>query len=199
LQAAFELFLTGDPIEDISGFLEQFNTNLPADIRALDIQEVPQSFNIIKHCKEKEYRYFFACGQKIHPFCAPLMAGIPETLEMDLMMEAAPYFEGSHDFRAYTAKNENERDFIRTIRYCRLGKNTLLTANFFPPDSYMLVVRGSGFMRYQVRMMMGALLELGRGNLNLQDLKSSLEAGNSSRLSYVAPGSGLLLHSVKFG
>jgi tRNA pseudouridine38-40 synthase len=197
LQAAFELFLEGE-LQDPPGFLAEVNNNLPPDIRALDIRETDKGFNIINSCKEKEYLYFFAFGQKIHPFCAPFMAGIPELLNIELMVETALLYEGTHDFRAYTTRNGKHKQYVRTITACRIEKNELLKANFFPQTSYVLCVRGQGFMRYQVRMIMGALLGLGKGELSITDIKESLKPGNGMVLTYVAPGSGLLLHRLNF-
>ena len=71
-EAAFELFLKDEPIKDLSMFLEEFNTNLPQDIRALSIEEVSSVFNIIQDSKYKHYHYVFAKGEKCHPFVHPL-------------------------------------------------------------------------------------------------------------------------------
>jgi tRNA pseudouridine38-40 synthase len=198
LQAAFELFLEGEPLRDPQAFLGELNNNLPPDIRALDIRETVEGFNIINSCKEKEYLYFFAFGQKIHPFCAPFMTGTPELLNIELMAETALLYEGTHDFRAYTTSNGKQKQYVRTITTCRIEKNELLKANFFPQTSYMLCVRGQGFLRYQVRMIMGALLGLGKGELRITDIRESLKPGNEIVLTYVAPGSGLLLHRLNF-
>ena len=64
-EAAFELFLKDEPIKDLSIFLEEFNTNLPQDIRALSIEEVSSDFNIIQDSKYKEYHYVLL---KVSPF-----------------------------------------------------------------------------------------------------------------------------------
>jgi len=198
LQNAFELFLDGDPLPDTGGFLLEMNKNLPQDIRIIDLKEVGNDFNIIKSCREKEYVYLFAFGQKMHPFCAPFMAGIQDELDIDLMIQLAPIYEGSHDFRAYTAREERPATFNRHVHRCRIQANTLLKANFFPEKSYMLCVRGGGFMRYQVRMIMGALFNLGKGKLSPAQIKESLEPGNQTVLDSIAPGSGLLLRQVNF-
>lgn len=198
LQAAFECFLEGEPLQDLAGFLDELNLNLPPDIRALTIQQTRAGFNIINSCREKEYLYFFAFGPKLHPFCAPFMAGIPGSLDIAAMIHAAPIFEGTHDFSAYTTRGTKGKQVVRAITHCRIEENELLRANFFPEVSYLLRVRGPGFMRYQVRMIMGALIGLGRNELGLADLRASLEPGNDTLLTYVAPGSGLLLHKLDF-
>jgi tRNA pseudouridine38-40 synthase len=62
----------------------------------------------------------------------------------------------------------------------------------------MLNVRGAGFMRYQIRMMMGALVLLGKGAMDMDMLKRALEGSENVLIPYVAPGSGLLLRDIEF-
>ncbi|MCG2461401.1 tRNA pseudouridine(38-40) synthase TruA [Flavobacteriaceae bacterium F89] len=198
LDAAFELFLEEEPIGDFEKFIEAFNLNLPPDIKALEVTEVVGEFNIIQHPKFKEYVYLFSYGEKNHPFSAPFMAHIPGPLDIGLMKSACTLFVGTHDFAVYTARAQKNTKTRRTISGCEIKENAILTANFFPKKSYMLTVRGEGFMRYQVRMMMGALIQLGRGELTVADLENSLIDASALRLTYVAPGSGLMLKRLEF-
>lgn len=199
LEGAFELFIDDHEIEDLPGFLDLFNKNLPSDIRVLAIEEVTSDFNIIKDVKSKEYVYLFSFGSKNHPFSAPFIANIIEELDLGLMTKTAKLFEGSHDFSAYTVKAQKNQTVERTIDLCEIRKNTLLTANFFPDRSYALHVQGKGFMRYQIRMIMGALIQLGMGEISYDDIVKSLSDPESIQLTYVAPGSGLLLNQLKLG
>ena len=197
LNMAFELFLY-TALEDTENFLEVLNVNLPPDIRVSSIDPISQKFNIIKDAKMKEYVYLFSFGEKNHPFCAPFLANIHDNLDISVMKETARFFEGSHNFSAYTAKERGKIKTTRTITSCKIKRNKLLTANFFPKKSYALHVEAAGFMRYQVRMMMGALIQLGRGELTLSDIEASLQENNSVLLTYIAPGSGLLLNRLEF-
>lgn len=198
LDAAFELFLYGQPIENFIEFKNLFNKNLPPDIRVIEILKVDTSFNIIKNGKLKEYVYLFSFGKKNHPFCAPFIANIIESLDIELMMKAAKLFEGTHDFRNYTARIQENTKVIRTIHTSKILYNDLLKANFFPESSYAFKVRSKGFMRYQIRMMMGTLIQLGRGELDYSDFQKSLDGSHDIKFSYIAPGSGLLLHQLNF-
>ncbi len=199
LEYYFELFLKGSPLENISDFIGLFNKNLPPDIRVLEISAVDADFNVIQSIKAKEYVYLFSSGEKNHPFCAPYMANILEELNIEAMKEAAAHFVGTYDFSTYTARLRNNTKTVRTIESCYIAENTLLTANFFPSKSFALHITGEGFMRYQVRMIMGALIQLGKGELTFESIKASLEPNNDIHLTFVAPGSGLLLNSVDFG
>jgi tRNA pseudouridine38-40 synthase len=199
LDAAFEMFLDGNPIADLTVFLELFNRNLPSDIRAIGMRSVDESYNIIKDAKSKEYVYLFSFGEKNHPFSAPFIANILEELDLESMKKAAKYFIGRHDFSTYTVKGQKNANKFRTIDVCAIRDNELLKANFFPQKSYALHVKGKGFMRYQIRMMMGALIQLGKGELTINDIQSSLTNENKLQLTYVAPGSGLLLNKLELG
>ncbi|MCF7568691.1 tRNA pseudouridine(38-40) synthase TruA [Sabulilitoribacter arenilitoris] len=195
--AAFELFLF-EPIEDLNAFLKLFNYNLPQDIRALNIKEVDAKFNIINNPKVKEYLYLFAFGQKCHPFCAPIMTTIHDDLDIDLMKQGAKLFEGKHYFKSYCFKPTNNGIYNRDILLCELIGNTIYTASFFPKTSYLLRVKGKGFMRNQIRLMMGTLIDLGKGKLSLNDIKLSLKEDTAKKMDYIAPASGLILNNIEF-
>jgi len=197
-EAALELFIYNQPIEDFEGFLELFNYNLPQDIRALSIREVDKDFNIIQDSKIKEYHYVFSQGQKNHPFCAPILTTILKPLNIDLMKEGAKLFEGTHNFKTYCYKATNKGEYQRTIEYCEIVDNTIYTANFFPKESYVFIIRGKGFMRNQIRLMMGCLIKLGRSEVTLDYIKETLKEDSKEVMDYIAPASGLILHRLDF-
>ena len=196
-EAAFELFLH-HKIVDEAEFLKLFNLNLPQDIRALSMQEVSEDFNIIQSSKTKEYVYLFTHGEKCHPFCASLMTTILDELDIELMKEGAKLFEGTYNFKTYCYKATDEGVYTRTVQTCELIENNLYSANFFPESSYALRVVGKGFGRNQIRLMMGALIKLGRNEMTLDDIKKSLLPGSNTVIEYIAPASGLILNKIEF-
>ncbi|WJJ95444.1 tRNA pseudouridine synthase A [Algibacter luteus] len=195
--AAFELFLN-EPLEDQNAFLELFNYNLPQDIRALSIKEVDAKFNIINNSKIKEYLYLFTYGDKCHPFCAPIMTTILDDLDIELMKHGAKLFEGEHFLKSYCFKPTDNGIYTRTILTCEIVENTIYTANYFPKQSYILRVKSEGFMRNQIRLMMGTLIDLGKGKLTLDDIRNSLLPESTVKMDYIAPASGLILNKIDF-
>ncbi len=195
--AAFELFLF-EPIEDLNAFLELFNHNLPQDIRALNIREVDEKFNIIKHSKIKEYLYLFTYGEKCHPFCAPIMTTILDDLDIDLMKKGAKRFEGSHYFKSYCFRPTDHGIYNREILTSELIENNIYSASYFPKKTYLLRVRGKGFMRNQIRLMMGTLIDLGKGKISMDTIETSLLPNSEIKMNYIAPASGLILNSIEF-
>lgn len=199
LDGAFELFLEGQPLASETSFIQDMNQNLPPDIRVFEISKVNQDFNIINDASYKVYQYLFAYGQKLHPFCAPVMAGFYDDLDISLMQEGASLFIGTHNFSSYTTRDQKGSRLERTVTLCELLTNTEFKASFFPDKSYVLRIGAQGFVRYQVRMIMGALVSLGSGKLTLDQLRNSLHAPETLELTYIAPGSGLHLHQLDFG
>ncbi len=183
---------------DLSTFIPVFNKNLPNDIKAISIKNVGDKFNPLDYVTSKHYVYLFAHNEKSHPFSAPLIHTETLPLNIELMMTAAKLFQGKHNFRNYTSKPGENTQFIRILEQCEIKTNDLYSANFFPEISYALHVKSTGFMRYQVRLIMGQLLALGKGELTLDDIKDSLDSNKTINLRHIAPGSGLILQNTTF-
>lgn len=194
-QTYIELFVEKDPL-DLESFLLDLNQNLPQDIRALEITETHADFNIIQSPQLKEYHYNFCFGQKFHPFCAPFMTNILENLDIEAMQQAAVLFEGKHDFWSYTYRPKPQTQTQVEILTCRMEENTLFKGSFFPEESYVLKIKAAGFKHHQIRLIMGALIKLGLGEIDMEYIKQTLNAENRIRLVDIAPASGLILHEV---
>ncbi|MGY5355094.1 tRNA pseudouridine(38-40) synthase TruA [Wenyingzhuangia sp. IMCC45467] len=187
--------LTTKQFYDLDWILENLNKNLPQDIRILNIQKVDANFNILENGKLKEYHYLFSHGQRNHPFCAPILTGKLQPLNIDLMQKGAKLFEGNHNFKKYTVRASEKTQFNREVISSEIIKNNIYTANFFPKESFIYKVIGPGFMRYQIRMMMGQLFLLGAEEIKLSDIQNSLSNWNDNKkLTEIAPASGLILH-----
>lgn len=196
-ESAFELFKDHEPLEDLQEFLKLFNLNLPQDIRAVSIEEVDATFNIIQHPKVKEYAYLFSFGEKNHPFCAPMMANFQFDLDIEKMKEAAKLFQGRHNFKNYCVRVSEKSKFERKIVRAEIIENKEITASFFPKNSYIFHVSGEGFLRHQVRLMIGALILVGKGELSMEQIEESLQPATSHlQMDYIAPASGLILNKI---
>ena len=194
---SFQLFIN-EPI-DFDQFIVSFNKSAPQDLKVLTIDKIVKPFNIIQSSKLKEYHYYFSHGKKNHPFSAALLVGFQDTLDIELMQKGAKLFEGTHYFHKYCTEPSEHTVFKRNILSCVIEKNDILTANFFPETSYVLKVKGMGFLRYQIRLMMGVLVELGKHNIAIDFIINSLKEDNDRKfLRHIVPGSGLQLYDVKF-
>jgi tRNA pseudouridine38-40 synthase len=195
-QTYAELFIYEEEL-DLDIFLKLFNKNLPQDIRCLGIEETTADFNIIQHPKVKEYLYFICIREKMHPFCAPFMVNLQEDLNIELMKKGAKLFEGAHDFYSFAFRPNPETQTEGSIDVCELTENSIYSGNFFPETSYVLKVVGEGFKRQQIRLMMGALIDLGRQDIDLKQLENIIDGRNRIKLEHIAQASGLILNSVE--
>lgn len=191
--------LTTKEAYKIEWLMNNLNKNLPQDIAILDISEIGPDFDILQKNKQKEYHYLFSHGERNHPFCATLMTGKHQTLDIERMQQGATLFKGTHNFKKYTIKPKENTQTERQIFTSEIIENSLYTANFFPKQSFIYRVVGPGFMRYQIRMMMGQLFLLGAHEISLEDIKKSLIHYNKEKpLTEIAPASGLILHKSEF-
>lgn len=179
---------------------KDMNLNLPQDLRILKIEQVERKFQIINSPKYKEYHYSFSHGTKTHPFCAPFLTNIIDKLDIELMKEGAKVFEGEHNFIQYCFRGNDKKTYLRVINKCEIEVNEFLKGAFFPEQTYVLKVVGEGFLRNQIRIIMGTLFNLGLGKVSLDDIRHSLLPENEETypIGFIAPASGLILHKTEF-
>lgn len=107
-------------------------------------------------------------------------------------MDAAPLFEGEHDFTAFAASDE--RDALGASKIRRIFRS-LLARN---GGKLIYHVTGSGFLKHMVRNMAGTLLEVGKRNLDGNAVLSRLRANCGIAPGPTAPPCGLFLVSVEY-
>ena len=114
------------------------------------------------------------------------------------MKEVAKLFEGMHNFKRYASKPSENTAFERAILLSEIVENDKLIADFAPEKSYIYKVRSKGFLTYQVRLMVGALVDVGSGKWTLDEFKESLSNPEGAQVKHIAPSSALCLHKVEF-
>ncbi len=114
------------------------------------------------------------------------------------MKEAARLFGGEHEFKHFMVGDAENKNTIRRIKESRIEENKELTASFFPEESFIFKVIGKGFMRYQIRLMMGALIKIGRNEISFHDLEDALQGNPPNFDKLNAAASGLMVKDIKF-
>jgi tRNA pseudouridine38-40 synthase len=188
--------LTTESEVDPEFVFKQLNKNLPADIKAISVETSTREFRIINDSKSKTYHYYFSNIEKAHPFSAPYITNFSDELDIEIMKKAAKVFEGQHNFSRYCFRPTPTKQYIRTINSSEIKLNTQITASFFPEKTYVFEVRSSGFLRNQIRLMMGALVMVGSGQMTLEQLEESLVGEEFKLVSFIAPASGLMLKEL---
>ena len=186
LRQYFHFDLDVDSV-DIDRMIYSINMMLPQDIKILDFEQVEDDFHARFSAKEKHYGYTISLEQKEVFFYETLYV-CPYKLDIKLMKDAITYFVGKHNFKNFTSKEEDEDNFVREIYNASIDcENNFINFDF----------RGNGFMRYEIRFIVGTLVEIGRGKLSIDELKNLLDDNSERKIvSFKAPASGLMLVDV---
>ncbi|MBC7713464.1 MAG: tRNA pseudouridine(38-40) synthase TruA [Rhizobacter sp.] len=175
------------------------NSMLPEDIRVIDAVVAPENFHPIFSAKSKEYNYVFSNDSMLSPFANDLLTYFPGDLDIELMKKGCAIFCGEHDFSNYQCVGTEVESTVRKIMSCELVRldSTGHWKNF-ASEYYVFKVIGNGFLKQMVRLMMGALISLGKGKITLEDLEKSLKTPLKNRLGPTAPPQGLYLKEVHY-
>lgn len=164
------------------------NSNLPNDIHVIETKEVSDDFHARYNVKEKEYKYIINTGEYT-PLERKYVFQYNYKLNISAMKEAIKYFLGTHDFRAFVTDNKEKANCIRTITKVAIEEvNDKITISFI----------GNGFLRYQVRNMVGILIKVGENKIKPSDIKDIIESKDRTKAGKTAPSEGLYLVNVKY-
>lgn len=164
------------------------NSRIDNAIYITKVEKVDESFHARHSVVSKEYHYLIDFGS-FDPFKRNYRYYCTfRNVDINLFKEAFKIFIGEHDFRSFT-KAHNKENTIRTI----------YTIDFEEEDSLIKVkFVGNGFLHNQIRILVAMALEVGRGKITLEQLKSIMEAKNRQLAPKIAPPNGLYLFKVNY-
>ena len=178
---------------------ERINAKLPFDIQATQVIRTHSYFKVIAFTKDKEYLYLFENEAQTNPWMFPYTVNFEEELNIDLMKEAAKLFVGEHDFKNYCYRGEHVSNTIRKVYECELIENHEMKLGNQKITSFALRIRGAGFLKQMVRIIMGTLIQIGNGTISKEDIIESLEKPEQiKKLGFIAPPHGLFLNFIKY-
>lgn len=193
-------------------FLRGCNALLPPSIRVREAEEVGPAFHARWMAQAKTYVYSIYRGAVVPPFRWRYVLHIPQDLDFAAMAEAARYFEGERDFTTFSASTGSEdedRDqtMIRSV-FCSELMDSSRVAGFAHWNSisaqeacsqeWIYRIRGTSFLRYMVRKIVGTLIQVGRGRLPPGEIPNLLAKRDRSCSGPTAPAHGLCLQSVEY-
>ena len=168
--------------------LTQLRRYLPEDIGIYSCRDVSPRFHARLNAREKTYRYRIWNSDTPCVFDRRYVAVLPEKLDVDAMRQAARYLEGEHDFSAFCGNPKFKKSTVRFIRSATIEeKENELRIHF----------AGNGFIHNQVRIMVGTLIEVGRGERSSESIPA-LFGGKRQQAGFLAPAQGLCLMEVTY-
>ena len=164
------------------------NSNLPDDIHVIETKIVDDFFHARYNVKEKTYKYILNT-KEYNPLERNYVFQYNYALDINSMMEAIKYFIGKHDFRAFVTDNKEKENCIRTITKATIKEEK---------GKIIFTFTGDGFLRYQVRNMVGILIRVGENKLLPKDVDKILKSKDRTKSGKTAPSEGLYLVDVKY-
>ena len=166
--------------------LENLRRYLPEDIGIYSCKDCSPRFHARLNAKEKTYCYRIWNSDSPCVFQRRFVAIMPERLDVDAMKAAAQQLCGEHDFSAFCGNPRFKKSTVRYIRDIRLERDG---------DELKIYFTGNGFIHNQVRIMVGTLVEVGRGERTAESIPD-LFGGKRAEAGFLAPSQGLCLMEV---
>ena len=164
------------------------NSNLPDDIYVIETKIVNDDFHARYNVKSKEYKYYINIGE-YNPLERNYVFQYNYTLNAEKMNEAIKVFLGTHDFRAFVTESKVKETSVRTITEAKVEQNN---------NKLVITFKGDGFLRYQVRNMVGILIRVGENKISTEDVEKILESKDRTTTGKTAPPEGLYLTEVTY-
>lgn len=165
------------------------NSQLKNSIVIKRAEEVDERFHSRYNAKHKTYRYIInnsKCGTAIY---RNLEYSYPFELDAKKMQQAAKYFEGEHDFKAFKSSGTSSKNSVRTIYKAMVKKEG---------EKIIIELTGNGFLYNMVRIISGTLLDVGLGKIKPEEIPEIIESKDRQRAGKTLPPHGLYLVEVKY-
>jgi tRNA pseudouridine38-40 synthase len=177
--------------QDLETIVHGGNALLPPDIRILSAEEVPETFDAMRHATEKEYRYFLYISPVDSPFLSRYAWHIEKPLDLVAVRQGLSHLVGEHDFTSFRAQGCTAKSPIRTIFRAEVAKHDV-------PGLFSIDVAGAGFLRHMVRNIVGTVVNAGKGKHSAGHVGEILRARDRSAAGVNAPPHGLFLWRVSY-
>ena len=175
--------------KDLKQLAYSLNKMLPEDIKILSFERVADDFHARYNAVRKIYEYRIVLKNK-DPFMDQLAFVYPMELDFDLFKDALNKFVGKHNYQDFTSKEEDEGGFIREIYEIKVSKED---------NNISVIFEGNGFMRYQIRNMIGAAINVANKKEDISFIDYHLKEDKIREIvSYKAPASCLYLVDVLY-
>ena len=168
--------------------LKQLRRYLPEDIGIYSCRNVSQRFHARLNAKTKTYRYRLWNSDDPCVFDRRYVYIDPRPVDLGLMLIAADSFLGEHDFSAFCANKNMKKSTVRYIQSFQVERSG---------NEILFTVTGNGFLHHMVRIMVGTLLEIGRGEREVASI-SELFGAKRAEAGELIPACGLCLMEVNY-
>ena len=177
-----------DKEKDLNQLAYSLNKMLPDDIKIISFEKVADDFHARYSAKKKIYQYRIVLKNK-DPLLYDQAWVYPMDFDFVLFAQALKKFEGVHNYQDFTSKEEDENGFVREIYEIKMQKMN---------DEILVLFIGNGFMRYQIRNMIGSAVAIANKKEDISFIDKHLDSKVRDIISYKSPACGLFLMDVLY-
>ena len=162
---------------------------LPSDIKVFFAKQVDETFNARKQVKKKTYMYVFNKEEKDLPFLENLTTFLEGDVDEQKMIQSSKKLIGTHNFKAFCSAGSSVRDFERTIYDISIESTK---------SRLVFKVTGNGFLYNMVRIIVGTLIDIGKGIIMPENIDKMLETCDRAYGGRTAKPNGLYLYNIEY-
>ncbi len=168
---------------------EYMNKYLPEDISINDVKVCADRFHARYKALGKTYRYTCWYGLQKPVFDRKYVTVLEQKPDVDKMREAAQILIGTHDFKSFCGNSKMKKSTVRCVD----------SINIEESGNYIrLYFHGNGFLQNMVRILTGTLLEVGYGNIPVDEIQTILDACDRQKAGPTARPEGLCMMKVDY-
>ena len=178
-----------DVAESCEEIRDYMNRYLPDAIAVREVKEAGERFHARYNALGKTYRYTCFVGEVKPVFDRRYVTMLDYKVDVEKMRQAAAILAGEHDFRSFCGNPRMKKSTVRLVDSITIEQNK---------DRIHFTFHGTGFLQNMVRILVGTLLEVGRGYWDVDYVQTILEAKDRKLAGPTAPPEGLCLMKVDY-
>ncbi|HJK87732.1 MAG TPA: tRNA pseudouridine synthase A [Candidatus Megaira endosymbiont of Hartmannula sinica] len=165
------------------------------DISIVDCEIMNINFHARFNAKKRHYLYRIINSSSQPILYKDMVYFIPYKINIEKMRATTKYFLGQHDFTSFRGKKCQASSPIKTIDNIDISTFSYQNNKIRYID---IRISATSFLYHMVRNIVGTMVDVGRGIIEVEDIKIILNKKHRKYAGHMAPACGLYFVSVDY-